>query len=279
MIVSLVFKNRHSVDVGERGIFEIKNIIKVGDNAEEIKTEKQNIADIPFIRYRFDSYDYDNIEYIKRLKSIFKYSAHLAEITIGKDLKKAVDDARALTESVDKLCRFVYVDMDDEMLAYVAENKKLPDNLEDALYDIADIGVDQVCLRDKASAAGLVQVNEIRKLLADITLGNSRKYENIAICSSPLTFAVDNSACLTAAKAREFMAIYCRDDLNQPTPSANHQCMSCCGCIRYIEITDPITPFVSNKNKSSKINDESSKSKENKKTVKPKTVSINSIIF
>lgn len=285
MIVSLVFRDKHNVSISERGLFLLKNTIKVGDNVEETKIEKQSIADIPFIRYRFNDYGTDEIDYIKKLKNIFKYSAHLAEITIGNNSSEAVKTVKLLTESVDKLCRFVYIDMNDEMLTYVSENKTLPTDLEDALYEIADIGVDQICLRDKTSAAGLVQVNKIRKLLADITLGNSRKYENIAICSSPLTFVVDNSACLTAAKAREYMAVYCRDELTQPTPSANHQCMSCCGCIRYIEITEPITPFVSqgSKSKSSKDKpktDQANKvSKEPKKTSKAKTTSIRSILF
>lgn len=291
MIVSLVLKDKQSINVGERGIFALKNTVRVGEQEEETKIEKQNITDIPFVRYRFDKYDDSDIEYIKKLQGVFKYSAHLAEIVMGKDTTETVETVKKLTESVDRLCRFVYIPVDDEFLAYVAENGAIPDDLENALYDISDIGVDQICIKDKTSAAGLVQMNDVRKLLADIVLGNSRKYEGIGICESPLTFVAENSACLTAAKAREYMAIYCRDDLPQPTPSANHQCMSCCGCIRYVVVDEPIVPYETKKEaavkakkeKKAKTDDATENSDDaNKKPKMPKsnkTVNIRNIYF
>lgn len=289
MIVSLVLKDMQSVDVGERGIFELKNTVKVGQSDTEVKTEKQNIKDVPFVRYRFKSYGENEIAYIKKLQGVFKYSAHLAEITLGEDFNATIQTVKELTEKVDRLCRFVYVPVDDVLLNYVNENKALPEELEDALYDIADIEVDQICIKDITSAASIIKMNNVRKSIADVVIGSARKYESIGICGSPLTFVADESACLTAAKAREMMAIYCRDDLPQPTPSANHQCMNCCGCIQYVIVDEPIKPYTksqtkkvsSSKSKKSTSNENSPKSdsKKVKSAKSNKTESIMNTFF
>jgi hypothetical protein len=59
----------------------------------------------------------------------------------------------------------------------------------------------------------------------------------MGICSSPLSF--DDMACLTAVKAREIMSRY-STTTDVALPSANHQSMNCCGCIRYVTVTEDI---------------------------------------
>jgi hypothetical protein len=58
--------------------------------------------------------------------------------------------------------------------------------------------------------------------------------EMFGVCSSPLSFS--ELACLTAVKARELMSVY-STIADVALPSANHQCMNCCGCIRYLTVT------------------------------------------
>jgi hypothetical protein len=56
---------------------------------------------------------------------------------------------------------------------------------------------------------------------------------SVGCCNSPLSFS--ECACLTAIKARELMTVY-SDVADVALPSANHQSMDCCGCIRYLII-------------------------------------------
>lgn len=293
MITCLMFKRPFNVSVSDSGKFNL--VVPTGE--EETKIEKQSIADIPFIRYRFDKYGDEEIEFIKKMKGIFKYSAHLAEIAVSYgdgngNTDEVLDEVKTLKESVEKLCVFVYLNTTDEWLTYLSENDALFEDVENFLYDASDIEVDQFCLRDKTTAAGAVQMNNLRKKVADVVYGDDRKFKSIAICESPLTFSEEESACLTAAKARELMAIYCDDNLEQPTPSANHQCMSCCGCIKYIEITSDIQavtsvsktkasdPGKTAKKKSEPKEKNSSESDESsKKKVKQGAINIRSMFF
>lgn len=286
MIVSLVFKEKWDVMVSERGYF---NLAIKGEDGEP-KVERQSIADIPFIRYRFERYGAEEASYIRKLQGIFKHSAHLAEIVFKGDTSETLEAVKYLENEVENLCKFVYIPVDDNLLSEVTDNRELPENLSDMLYDLSEMSVDQFCLKDKSSAAGVIQFNLVRKLVAGVVFGSARKYENIGICESPLTFVEDNSACLTAAKAREFMAVYCRDDLTQPTPSANHQCMGCCGCIKYI-VVDSAISFSSNTSKPAKdkaakpakpakeAKAKTAKPAKEAKDKKPKQVSIKNILF
>ena len=272
MITCLMFKKPYDVKVSDSGKFNL--VVPTGDGTS--KVEKQDIKDIPFIRYRLSGFSEDKVDdkysdvakYIKGLKGIFKYSAHLAELDVNysagnSNADEVLEGVKTLKESVDKLCVFVYLNLTDEWLAYVNENDAFPDEVENLLYDLLDLDVDQVCVRDRTSAIGEIMMNNVRKRVADIVYGDDKRFKSVAVCESPL--AIEDSACLTAAKARELMAIYCDDALEQPTPSANHECQGCdgCGCIKYIEITSDIQAVSSaNKAKSSSSGD---KPKEPKK--------------
>lgn len=242
MITCLMFKNMYNVSVNDSGKF---NLI-VPDEDGGTKVEKQATSEIPFVRYRFEKFGATELAYIKKMQGIFKHSAHLAEVSVsaddsGDNFEEVTGYIKELKESLEKVCVFVYLNVTDEWMTYASENKDgLPYGVEDFLYDLDDFGVDQFCLRDKTTAAGAIQMNDIRKRVADIVYGDTRRLNSIALCESPLSFNGDETACLTAVKARELMAIYCNDELEQPTPSANHQCMACCGCIKYIEITSDI---------------------------------------
>lgn len=275
MITCLMFKKPYDVKVSDSGKFNL--VVPTGDGTS--KVEKQDIKDIPFIRYRLSEFSENKVDdkysdiakYIKGLKGVFKYSAHLAELDVNysagnSNADEVLEGVKILKESVDKLCVFVYLNLTDEWLAYVNENDAFPDEVENLLYDLLDLDVDQVCVRDRTSAIGEIMMNTVRKRVADIVYGDDKRFKSVAVCESPL--AIEDSACLTAAKARELMAIYCDDALEQPTPSANHECQGCdgCGCIKYIEITSDIQAVSSaNKNKSSDVDKGNNKDKEAKK--------------
>ena len=83
----------------------------------------------------------------------------------------------------------------------------------------------------------------------------------VGICSSPLCMQ-DNLACLTAVTARELAAVYATaKDL--VSPSANHQDMNTCGCIRYMVINSDIEAPADTKSEK--------KVKEPKESKEPKT--------
>ena len=280
MIVSLVFKDMHSVEINEHGNFKLKTVTEDSDGNKTVKYEKQNIKDIPFIRYRFERYGDAEIEYIKKMQNIFKHSAHLAEVTASEVSSDTLDTLKRLEIGVERLCKFLYINMDDKLLSDFTDAGILPGNIEDALYNLNGITIDRVCIKDKTSAAGLSQVDSLRKRIANIVYTDSSRYDRVAVCESPLTFYIDkNGACLTANIARELMAIYCRDDLTQPTPSANHQCMNCCGCIRYI-IVDEDLKCEAKKTKAAKSTEaEDSKPKSTKSKNSGGTTSISDIFF
>ena len=79
MIVSLAFNKKYNASVNEHGYFNLK-VKKKDTSGETVKFEKQSISEIPFIRYRFDSYGPDEINYIRKMQQTFNQSAHLAEI-------------------------------------------------------------------------------------------------------------------------------------------------------------------------------------------------------
>ena len=93
-------------------------------------------------------------------------------------------------------------------------------------------------LVDKTTNLDMVNAKKIiSKLAKELTV----KQEDIGICSSPLCMNGE-LACLTSLKARELAAIY-SSNTEVALPSANHQCMNCCGCMRFFDInSDTVAP-------------------------------------
>lgn len=218
--------------------------------------EKTSIKEIPFIRYRFDSYTPEDIQYILDMKARFKYSTHLAEFILN---DATMEELNMVLDGVGDIATFIYVPITDDEV----ENG-LSDKAKKQLIDIKNEAYDRLMIKDNSNTLHLVAANNIKRQIFDIT-GLTEK--EVGICDSPLSFS--GEACLTAIKARELIALYSSSE-DCVIPSANHECMNTCGCIRYKLVTEDIPAPISAS--SSKGNGSNNK-KNNGTTSKKKKVS------
>lgn len=230
MVTSIVLTGRHTLNVNSF------NKLKAGDNI--ISIEK----DIPFVRYRFGVYADADFQYIISTMDKLKYSTHLIELNLDTN---TVTNLEWIKNNIANIARFIYIDVTDED---VARGGLTTDTLN-LLMGIVQYNVDRVMLKDKSTKLDIVTAKKIIDALSKQT---GIKRDNFGICSSPLSFG--DMCCLTAVRAREIMAVYSLI-ADVALPTANHQCMNRCGCIRYIVIdsdTDVISESKANLKKESK---------------------------
>lgn len=221
MITSIVLTGEYSIGIDKNDRFQ------VGD-------KKISLKEVPFVRYRFDNYNQDTVDYINKMKRIFKYSAHMAEINVKNNVREVVD---LISDGVNNIIIFLYVDIDDDDVIKGLSEQKISDinTCEGAMFD-------RIMLRDKSTTLDLVHANMLKKQISEII---GIEQQEIGICQSPLSF--NGEACLTAVLARQLSATYSEND-ECALPSANHECMKTCGCIRYIKINNNIiAPIVTSK--------------------------------
>lgn len=263
MISSIVVTDTFKIEVNENGKFNM------GDTV-------MNISDVPFVRYRFkqEKSVEEIISYIKSMMDKFPKSAHLYEIhTINEGTVELVE---ALEDTFTNLAKFAYIYVDDNMVL----NKEIPEEIMDIISDINDdFTLDRIMLKDNSTTLDPINADRLRDKIAKEL---DYSINDIGVCSSPLSFG--ELCCLTAVKARELAAEYVEDS-DFPLPTANHQSMNCCGCIRYYVFeADSTAPEVKNskakKVKSDNImnapeGDSDNNQEEKKKTVKKPKVAIN----
>lgn len=248
MVTSIVLKGQYALNVNAQ------NKVKLGDNIVSIE------KDIPFVRYRFNAYDDTAFNYIKNTMEKMKYSTHLAEINLDAN---TVTTLEWFKNNVTNIARFLYIDVTDENVASASISAELVNLLVAAI----PYNVDRVMLRDKSTSLDLVAAKKIIETLSKQT---GIKKDNFGICSSPLSFG--ELCCLTAVRARELMTIYSAI-ADVALPTANHQCMNCCGCIRYYTVeadTEMVAVSTTKEKKPKADGDDSGESKPRApKTVKP----------
>lgn len=218
MISSLVVKGCHKLNVTDKKI-------KVGETVLNIEKE------IPFIRYRFNDYGDEQLNYIKSNMEAFDRITHLAEITVSTEAEKHTSNLKAidfLRNTLKDIAIFLYVDITDEMVA----QKKIPDDIVNCVRELTANKVDRLIFRDKSKTLDMFAT----RLFENQFKGMNVNTNDIGVCSSPLSFS-DSRQCLNAIRARELMATYSKV-ADVALPSANHQCMNCCGCIRYLEVNE-----------------------------------------
>ena len=186
--------------------------------------------DIPFIRYRFENWGEEQYNYVKAMQQKFKNVTHLAEVILDVNSYNVVSKLK----EIDNLAVYVYMTITDDVVANSAFDEASVSNLG----SLNGLGVDRVCLKDKSTTLDTVAATKIINQLSKvIRMGAKTGADDFAICGSPLSF--DGCACLTAVKARELMSKY-NASSDVALPSANHQCMNNCGCIRYIVVSDNV---------------------------------------
>lgn len=235
------------------GLFNVKvngnSKIKVGDVL--LHTEKE----VPFVRYRLDMYDDNTIEYIKNMQLKFPKSTHLTELELNDN---TLQSFRLLRDSL-SVAIYLYIDITED----IVKESKLPDSIMTILDGLQGCNFDRYMLRDKSISLDFMTA---QKIMTQISKTFKIKMDNIGLCSSPLSF--QGLQCLSAVKARELMSIY-NENSDVPLPSANHECMNCCGCIRYLEVTSDLeAPSEGPKKSSNKTSGAIKEPKENKQPKK-----------
>lgn len=237
------------------GMYNIKsnsnNKIKLEDNILHIE------KDIPFVRYKFDGYGDDAVEYIKNMQSRFVKSTHLVEMKLNESTLTYYNNIKNNVQAA----VFLYINVTPEMISQAS----LTDDVINMLNMVQGCKFDRYMLKDTTDTLDYMVASKIIKQL-------SKQYKvkdiNIGICGSPLSFR--GLQCLPAVKARELMSIY-NEHSDVPLPSANHECMNCCGCIRYIEVnSDTEAPLDKTKGKT-KSKEDGSVEKEPKQPKKKDT--------
>lgn len=211
MITSICLTDTHRIELDKYGKFVVDGI-------------KIALKDVPFVRYRFSQYGQKEIDYIKEMKSKFVHSAHLAEVNFSENVNTDLE----LLDTVDRVIKFLYIPItDNEVLnGFSAEALELLNNLDDT-------SLDRIMLKDNSNTLHTLSSNKLKKQITD-KLVSLKNYKDIGVCQSPLSFDGSN-ACLTAIRARDLAANY-SDNEDMALPSANHECMNTCGCIRYIVV-------------------------------------------
>lgn len=247
MIASILLNKKYSIVPTKTGKFKVN------------ETE-MNIKDVPFVRYRFEQYTESEIEYIKKMKQVFEYSVHLVEIPLNQQIINNIE----MVDTIEKVAKYVYIPVLEETIlnGFNIETLGLLEYLKNYMMQTGK-SIDRLMLRDMTKSLYLVIAETLRK---DVAKASGMKISDIGFCSSPLSFG--GQACLTAIKARELASKYTdRDDL--PLPTANHECMNKCGCIRYLVVTDNI--IMEDKKSAPKISKAASSSAKPKSKSKAKT--------
>lgn len=229
MIASIVFKGMHNVGIN-------------GNQKIKVDGHLLSLADIPFVRYRFENYGETELEFIKNNKAKFNGPVHLAEVTLSANSCTVLD----AMDDIDNLAKFLYVPIDDADIA----NGLKPETVE-LLGAVKDCFFDRVMIKDNSSMIYALAADRL-KIEIEKALGDTFKASDIGVCGSPLSFRnsdVEGQACLTALWARKLMAEYA-ESADIVVPSASHECMTCCGCIQYLVVESDIPAPLSAKEKS-----------------------------
>lgn len=253
MVTSIVLTGRYNISISETGK------IKTPDNITI------DVKDVPFVRYRFSSYNQDDINFIMENKKKFP-CVHVAEITLGDDTKQLLD---TLSSTDDMIGKLVYIPITDKEVEQGMSEETL--NL---IANIAECDFDRLIIKDNSTSLHSVALTKLKNQVKDVT---GIKPAEIGVCGGACCF-MDGNACLTAVRAREMLAKYSeKDDI--VVPSANHEgkletididnaCTNHCGCIRYHIYNSDMAAPTSKSQKSKGKSGESKKSGDKKESTK-----------
>lgn len=207
---------------------------KIGQNAnKKIKVNDTILSvekEIPFVRYRFSTYSDSDFEYIKSMTEQFPVSTHLVELTLDENTVGNVRKAR----KAGSLAVFVYADVTEDEVQGGSLSATTLENVAKLKELSKDETIDRFMLKDKSKNLDRVTIHRFIKQLKD---ASGFKDPTFGVCGSPYSF--DDMCCLTAVRARELMAKYSSVP-DVALPSANHQNMNTCGCIRYITVNNDL---------------------------------------
>lgn len=222
MVTNVMLKGRYNVGVNSKGVIYYEN--------KPISVEK----DVPIVRYRFGEYSGEDLEYILRMMKIFKNSAHVIEFELSEKTSEQYDKLSETLGGEAKVARFLRVVIDDTDAGcgeIYSDKMKLLDGLRDKYFD-------RYMLVDKTSFLDYITTKRLMR--------NAAKYlgvrdGDVGVCGCASSFGGDQ--CISAVKARELMSMYTANSDGESKvalPTANHEDMNQCGCIRHIIIEHDI---------------------------------------
>lgn len=220
MVTALEFKSEYDLGISQTGKFYVdkeNNVI-------------ESIKNVPIV---IENNIY-NLDYIKSNMNKLKYSCHVAFIDIDKANVEFIKSLNKMGVAV-----FLRMTINENNMEIVMDL-----NDETVPYDVRGC-IDRYILVDNTKSMTFDKLLKIKEFVGE-TLGVS--VDDIGVCGSPFSFG--DNACLCAVWARRIMAKYI-SNTEVALPSANHECMEECGCIRKVVITDNICAPKSNKSTNS----------------------------
>lgn len=225
MITSLKFLKVVNVSVGSGNKF------KIGSG------EPLDVREIPAVRYYFNDYGDEEIQFISQMMSIFKHSVHVVEFDAHKP-----ETYEKVTTVASNLAFIAHLSINNRH----ADEHDFNEDEINVLSALKMIPLNRIMLNDTSTNLDYIGLATLIKKVKEYS-GMSEK--NIGCCNSPYTDS--NNCCMSAALAREWSAKY--NHVGEGAlPSANHNNKDCgnCGCLRYELVTEDIIAVVSDSKKS-----------------------------
>lgn len=238
MITSILLTGMYNIGINKNNKIQTPDGITV------------DIKDIPFVRYKFDSYGEAQIEFIK--KNIERFPCvHLIEIDLNEHTFEVLE--RIEKDNI-RIAKFIYITATKETVI-----TGITQETENLLNKLMDYEFDSLNIRDPESLLYPMALSNIKSRIREIT---GLRDTEIGVCGGPCCF-YDGNACLTAVKAREILAIYTKDVDNVVVPSSNHEgninsiddqdsITNKCGCIRYYTFNSDVEAPVCKEKKAKK---------------------------
>lgn len=219
MVTSIVLTGRHNIGISQSGKIKTPDGVLV------------DIKDIPFVRYRFNEYVEEDLQFIADNMKKFP-CVHLIELNVNENGLWMLEQVNLAELNIAKM---LYMSVGDTEVANGFSDEAL-----DTLEEMCDHDFDKVNLKDNSTTLYPSAVDKLKAEVSDIT---NIPVNEIGVCGGPCCF-INGNACLTAVKARELLAAYSDDEDSCVVPSANHEgnldkldnavdCVNKCGCIRY----------------------------------------------
>lgn len=217
MVASVVLVGRYNIEIAN-------NKIGTPDGST------LNLSDIPFIRYRFNEYTDEYMEYIANMMNKF-LCVHLTEIRLSDNSIEYMNKIQNLSK---RIAKYLYIPIDDTVV-----KEGFSDSTLELIVKNINSGsiIDGIQLKDESTSLQEFAFDALKDMLYT-NIPKLKKYK-IGVCGGPICFS-DGNACLTAVKAREILAKYSIYD-DVVVPSSNHEVRienideytNKCGCIRY----------------------------------------------
>lgn len=228
MIHSLYISKPVTVRPNSRGKLNVPTGAVLADGkADVIHTSVQEVVSIS---YHFE--DHDDIaklpEYVRGMQKIFPHTLHVVHLDTSYDSKELVKANKQFFDSLPLIVHLPVFDRDIEN-GTIADIESFSE-WQAVVEVLGSNPIDRYMLDDLTTSMYTDMANRLRKQAADMF---GTDIESIGICGSPLS---DNElCCLSARLDREWAAKYVHNEF-VVLPSANHQNMERCGCLRFVVI-------------------------------------------